>query len=119
MPKILIVEDMPDSAELAAQILRRYDHEALIAENGERGLSLAQEQRPDLIIYDYWLPDIDARTFLSRLRSLPGFDSVPVIVCTATPAVVLKETIGETGFNAVINKPYRLTEFMETIDQYL
>lgn len=119
MPKILIVEDMPDSAELTAEILRRYGHEPLIAETGERGLSLAEQHRPDLIVYDYWLPDIDARTFLNRLRSLQGFESTPVVACTGMPAAMLQETVGEKGFTAVIHKPYRLSAFMEVIEQHL
>lgn len=119
MSKILVVEDMPDSAELAAQILRRYGHETVIAENGERGLSQAQEHKPDLIVYDYWLPDIDARTFLSRLRAFPGLEHTPVIICTATPTVALQEVLGDRGFSGIINKPYRLTEFMQTIEHHL
>lgn len=119
MPKILVVEDMPDSAELAAQILRRYGHEAVIAENGERGLSMAQEHKPDLIVYDYWLPDIDARNFLTRLRGIPGLEQTPVVICTATPTVALQEVLGGGGFNGIINKPYRLTEFMQMIDLHL
>jgi CheY-like chemotaxis protein len=119
MPKILVVEDMPDSAELAAQILRRYEHEVVIAENGERGLALAKEHQPNLIVYDYWLPDIDARTFLTRLRGTPGFETTPVIICTATPTVALQEVLGDRGFTGVINKPYRLTEFMQAIEEHL
>jgi CheY-like chemotaxis protein len=110
---------MPDSAELAAQILRRYEHEVVIAENGERALALAQDHKPDLIVYDYWLPDIEARAFLTRLRSIPGFEVTPVIICTATPTMALREVLGESGFSGIINKPYRLTEFMQTIEEHL
>lgn len=118
MPKILIIEDMPDSAELAAEILRRYGHETLIAQTGEQGLSLAQQHRPDLIVYDYWLPDIDARTFIDRLRRVQGFQSIPIIACTATPTAVLQDG-GDHGFNAIIRKPYRLSNFMEVIEGHL
>jgi CheY-like chemotaxis protein len=119
MPKILVVEDMPDSAELAAQILRKYGHEVLLAETGEAALRLAQEQLPQLIVYDYWLPDIDARTFLTRLRSVDGLDKIPVIVCTATPTAAIQEFIGERGFDGHINKPYRLSNFMQVIEEKL
>jgi CheY-like chemotaxis protein len=119
MPKILVVEDMPDSAELAAQILRKYGHEVLLAESGELGLRLAQEQRPELIVYDYWLPDIDARTFLTRLRATEGLEKILVIVCTATPTAAIQEFIGERGFDGHINKPYRLSSFMQTIEEKL
>lgn len=119
MPKILIVEDMPDSAELAAQILRKYGHEPLIADTGENGLKLAEEHNPDLIVYDYWLPDIDARNFLARLRSTQGLENIPVVVCTATPTAAMQDLLGEKGFDAIIRKPYRLSNFLEVIESQL
>ncbi len=119
MPKILVVEDMPDSAELAAQILRRYGHEVLVAPTGEEGLRLAQKHKPDLIVYDYWLPDIDARNFLARLRVIPGLDSTPVLACTATPPSTMKPGLGGDGFSGLLNKPYRVSSFMQAVDDQL
>lgn len=119
MPKILVIEDMPDSAELAAQILRRYGHDVLIAPTGEEGLSLAIEHRPDLIVYDYWLPDIDAHSFLTRLRAVAGLEHTPVLACTATPAAALQPSLGENGFSGLLHKPYRVSSFMEAVDAQL
>jgi CheY-like chemotaxis protein len=119
MPKILVVEDMPDSAELAAQILRRYGHEVVIAGSGELGLQMAIENKPDLIVYDYWLPDIDARNFLARLRSHEDLKNVPILACTATPVAAMQPGLGEKGFNGLINKPYRVSSFMEAIEAHL
>ena len=119
MPNILVIEDMPDSAELAAQILRRYGHEVRIAPNGESGLQMAVTQKPDLIVYDYWLPDIDARSFLNRLRKNDGYENIPVLVCTAAPVTVMQPGLGERGFAGMIHKPYRVSSFMEIIDAHL
>ncbi len=119
MPKILVIEDMPDSAELAAQILRRYGHEVQIAGSGELGLQMALENKPDLIVYDYWLPDIDARDFLARLRSNAGYESVPILACTATPMAAMQPGLGENGFTGMINKPYRVSGFMEAVEAQL
>jgi two-component system, cell cycle response regulator DivK len=119
LPNILVIEDMPDSAELAAQILRRYGHDVRIAGSGELGLKMALAQKPDLIVYDYWLPDLDARTFLARLRGSAGFEKVPVLACTATPAAAMQPGIGAQGFNGMIHKPYRVTNFMEAVDAQL
>ncbi|MCW5874106.1 MAG: response regulator [Anaerolineales bacterium] len=119
MSKILVVEDMPDSAELAAQILRRYGHEVVIAATGEDGLILANKYRPDLIVYDYWLPDIDARSFLTRLRAMAGLEHTPVLACTATPASAIQPGLGADGFSGLLHKPYRLSSFMEAVDAQL
>lgn len=119
MPKILVVEDMPDSADMAAQILRNYGHQVWIAENGERGLDLAAFYRPDLIIYDYWLPDLDARTFLLRLRQEETLKATKIVVCTATPQTVLTQALGEVAIDGFISKPYRLSSFMQVVEQAL
>lgn len=119
MPKILVIEDMPDSAELAAQILRRYGHDVYIAPTGEEGLKLAIEHKPDLIVYDYWLPDINAQTFLTRLRAVAGLEGTPVLACTATPAAALQPSLGKNGFSGLLHKPYRVSSFMEAVDAQL
>ena len=119
MTKILVIEDMPDSAQMAATILRNYGYEVDIAENGESGLRRAAETKPDLIVYDYWLPDIDARSFLTRLRGTAGMAQVKVVVCTATPAVAVQTFVGERGFDGMIRKPYRLSSFLQTIESQL
>lgn len=119
VPKILVIEDMPDSAELAAQILRRYGHEVAIAGSGQLGLEMAMQNKPDLIVFDYWLPDMDARTFLARLRSDAELEKVPILACTATPVAAMQPGLGENGFNGLIHKPYRVSNFMETIEGFL
>jgi CheY-like chemotaxis protein len=119
MTKILVIEDMPDSAQMTAAILRNYGYEVEVAENGERGLALAAETKPDLILYDYWLPDIDARTFLKRLRGTEGAEHIKVVVCTASPADTVLWSVGERGFDGIIHKPYRLTSFLQTIESQL
>jgi len=119
MTKILVIDDMPESAELAAVILRNYGYEVVVAETGERGLQLASETKPDLIVYDYWLADIDARTFLKRLRSTEGLEDTKVVVCTATPTEAVQKVVGEHGFDGMIRKPYRVTGLLTTIESQL
>ncbi len=119
MPKILVIEDMPDSAEMTAQILRRYDHEVWVAPNGEQGLSMAAGHMPDLIICDYWLPDLDARSFLSRLRKMKSLKDTKVIICTATPKEAMDQALDSLEIDAYILKPFRLSAFMETIEKHL
>ena len=119
LPNILVIEDIPESAELAAQILRRHGHTVRIAGTGKLGLEMALTEKPDLIVYDYWLPDLDARTFLTRLRSNAGFEKVPVLACTASPTAAMDPVVGQQGFSGMIHKPYRVTNFMETIDAQL
>lgn len=119
MPRILVIEDMPDSAEMVQQILSKYGHEVLLAENGELGLTLAQEHKPDLIIFDFLLPDLDAATFLSRLRHNEDMVQTPIIACSATDPHLIQQSVGPTAFNDFIQKPFRVSSFMEIVEQHL
>jgi CheY-like chemotaxis protein len=119
MPKILVIEDMPESAEMTAQILRRYGHEVWIAASAFSGLGLAAEHCPDLIVCDYWLPDQDARSFLRQLRAQQKLKDIKVLVCTAAPEDVVTQTQGELRFDGFIPKPYRLSSFMQAIEGQL
>lgn len=119
MPKILVIEDMPESAEMTAQLLRGYGHEVWIAANCFSGLGLAAEHMPDLIVCDYWLPDQDARALLKQLRSLKKLKDIKVVVCTAAPQEVVTQTQGEFRFDGFIPKPYRLSNFMQAIEGQL
>ena len=122
MAQILIIEDIPESAEMAANILRRYGHEAVVASNGLDGLGLAQQLRPDLILYDFMLPDIDAREFLERLRADRQLARIPIVACSASPCSLIEKSVGpsgKTGFSDCIHKPYRLSEFMRVVENFL
>jgi CheY-like chemotaxis protein len=119
MAHILIVEDVPESAEMAAQILRHYGHDPFIAETGLRGLALAKEHLPDLIIYDFMLPDIDARAFLDRIRAEDDLAKTPIVACSASPCSLIEKSVGVSGFAGCIHKPYRLSTFMRVVEEHL
>ncbi|MEX2143249.1 MAG: response regulator [Anaerolineales bacterium] len=119
MPKILVIEDMPESADMAAQILRSYGHEVWIADNAHAGLELAAELFPDLIVCDYWLPDQDARAVLRRLRETETLRNIKVVVCTAAPELIMRQTVEDLEFDGYIAKPYRLSNFMQAVEAQL
>ncbi|MCW5877646.1 MAG: response regulator [Anaerolineales bacterium] len=113
------MEDMPDSAQIAAQILRNYAHEVYLAQSAQEGLELAAQFLPELILYDYWLPDMDARTFLSRLEAQNPAGGIRVVACTAAPRAVIEQGVQGQHFHAYIFKPYRLSAFMQVVEEQL
>lgn len=83
--KILIVDDSPEDCELYRRYLRRdpdYSYTILEASLGWQGLELWQQQRPDLVLLDYRLPDLDGLEFLAQLPSPTPQPCLPVIVLT-------------------------------------
>ncbi len=80
---ILIVEDSPDIAEPLADAFRFEGFEVLLAENAVLALQVASERRPDLIIMDIQLPDMDGLGVARTLKSDPALKHIPIIAMTA------------------------------------
>ena len=116
MPKILVIEDMPESASMMAEILGQYGHEVRIASTGAQGLQLAQDFVPDLIICDYMLPDVDSRAYLATLAKEKHSK---IVVCTATPQPLMQQTPDAFGADGFVQKPYRLSELMAVVEAQL
>jgi CheY-like chemotaxis protein len=119
MAKVIIIEDVVDSANLAKKILTKNGHEALIAANGEEALQFVTNKDIDLILLDLGLPDVDGQTLLGMLRRDYGMEKVPIVVCTAWPPETAKKMASAYGFDGFISKPYRVTEFMDVINQFI
>ena len=80
--KILIVEDEAMLADALEIKFKQLGVTVLKAENGQIGLDLAQQQRPDVILLDLMMPIMDGKTMLRKLREIPEFKTVPVFVLT-------------------------------------
>jgi CheY-like chemotaxis protein len=119
MAKILIIEDVPDSANLARKILTKFEHEVLVAENGEEALSLAGIGDLDLILLDLGLPDVDGQTLLGMLRRDYDMENTPIIVCTAWPEDTALRMAEAYGFDGYISKPYTVNKLMDVVNHYL
>lgn len=119
MSKILVVEDILDSALLAKKILSKYGHEVILASNGEETLEFASQGGLDLVLMDLGLPDVDGQTLLGILRRDHGMEDIPMIVCTAWPPDAAKSMAKAYGFDDYISKPYVVLKFMEVINRNL
>ena len=84
MSTILIVEDNEKNMKLVRDILQHKGHQTLEATTGEEGIRLAREHKPDLVLMDIQLPDIDGITALRRIRKDAALDSIPVLAVSAS-----------------------------------
>ena len=82
MTKILIVDDAPAGREALAKWLQREGFETATARNGAEGLVRLKESKPDLILLDHMMPEVDGLTFLAGIRRFPKWKSMPVIMMT-------------------------------------
>lgn len=119
MSIILIVEDNEKNMKLVRDILRHGGHETLEASTGGEGVRLAVEKRPDLVLMDIQLPDIDGIEALRRIREVRGLDAMPVIAVSASVMPDDQYKIVTSGFDAFVTKPINLRQFIETVKRFL
>lgn len=80
---VLIVDDDQDGAELIGRIVTREGYRVATAQNGEEGLRLARELRPDLILLDVLMPSVDGWSVLARLKDDRELETIPVVMISA------------------------------------
>ena len=81
--KILIIDDDIDTLKLVGLMLERQGYQIAVASNGTIGLSKASSERPDLILLDVMMPDMDGYQVTERLRSDPSLSHIPIVMFTA------------------------------------
>jgi CheY-like chemotaxis protein len=117
---VLYIEDNPSNVELLASVLAlRPGLQLVTAANGADGLVLARSRRPDLIVVDVALPDIDGFEVCRRLRADAAFARAPIVALSANamPADIAKGRAA--GFNAYLTKPLDVPAFLAELDRWL
>jgi two-component system cell cycle response regulator DivK len=119
MKTILIVEDNEKNMKLASDILRAKGYAVLEAVNGLDGVKLALQHKPDLVLMDIQLPDINGIEAFERIRANAATAQVPVIAFTASVTTGDRSRIGDAGFDGFLGKPINLREFLDTVRRLL
>lgn len=119
MKTILIVEDNKSSMELFNSILTRNGYLTLQARTGREALELAAQNRPDLILMDFLLPEISGLDATRMIKEDGALKDIPVIATTAFPFQEDEETFAEGGFDAYVIKPVSIPELLETVTKFV
>jgi CheY-like chemotaxis protein len=120
MKTILVVEDLPDNAELTRRMLVSGGYEVIHAPDAETGLEMAVSEVPDLILLDLGLPDYDGQTLAGWLRANPVTAEVPIVAFTAWPEEAARLMAESYGCNGYITKPVlKVTDFLNRIASFL
>lgn len=115
MTKVLLVEDDISIATIYKIKLDHVGLECRHAENGLVALHLLKNFTPDIILLDLKMPVMDGETFLQRLRKLPAFASVPVIVLTNLNKTEAPKTLWHLGISAYVVKAHTTPTEIVTI----
>ncbi|MDQ6965805.1 MAG: response regulator [Mariprofundaceae bacterium] len=111
----LIIEDHPDNMELISFILEKHGYRTLKAVRGEEGVAMAIEQRPDFIILDIQLPDINGLEVARRIRASPVDGTIPIIAMTSYAMLGDREELLAAGCDGYIEKPIDVRLVMQQI----
>lgn len=102
---VVIVDDEPDSLEVAKRALRFHGAEVHMAGGGKQGLEVATETRPNVVLTDLSMPEFDGWQLLFHLREAEETSNIPVIALTAHAMKGDEERAMKAGFNGYITKP--------------
>ncbi len=111
-PRILVVDDEPDILNLLDYNLRKAGFKVLSAKDGPEAIDTARLQRPDLILLDIMLPDMEGTEVLKRLKTFDSTRHIPVIMLTAKGEEVDKIIGFELGAEDYITKPFSPRELI-------
>ena len=116
---VLVVEDNDLNMKLVQSLLKIGKYKGIGADNAERGLDLAREYLPDLILMDISLPGMDGLTAIRLLRNDPQIRSIPVLALTAHAMEGDESRAKVAGFDGYITKPIDIKAFQRTLDTLL
>lgn len=116
---ILIIEDNEDNLIIAREILSRAGYRVLVARDGDAGLGLACNHRPDLILMDMYLPGKDGYETTRLLKSEMITQDITVVAFTALAMAADRQRAKAAGCAGVIIKPIDVDTFAQTVASYL
>lgn len=115
MTKILVIEDEAPTRDKIVTVLKYENYEVIDAPNGREGVISARENRPDLIICDVLMPDMNGYGALAALRDDPDTSVIPVIFLTAAASRADMRKGMEMGADDYITKPYTVEELLAAV----
>jgi len=117
--KILFVDDNPDVVVFAVDQLEYFGYEVQIARNGAQALRRVEEDRPDLIVLDIMMPEVDGYEVCRRLKSSADTRSIPILMLSAKGQTQDKVMGLDVGADDYLPKPYDQDEFKARIEALL
>ena len=117
--RILIIEDNATNLELVEYLLTRNGYQTLSAVNGEEGLRIACEQRPDLILCDLQMPVMNGYEVVRELKNDENLKQIPIVAVTASSMPGDAQKALDAGFNGYVSKPLEPEIFVQQIEGFL
>ena len=114
--RILVVEDNIDNYELVRFVLERAGYDVFLAVNGRDGVAAARLQKPDLILMDLTMPEMDGWTATEKLKTDNTTKSIPLYAFTAHTLPSDRKRALDAGCDGYISKPIHMAGFLQVIE---
>lgn len=119
MARILYIEDNQSNRLLVLRVLQAEGHTMLEADSGREGIALARRERPDLVLVDINMPDMDGYEVASRLRQMPELRDMPIVAVTAKVLRGDRERSIAAGCDGYIQKPLDVDLLPSQVEAFL
>ncbi|MCC6147395.1 MAG: response regulator [Anaerolineaceae bacterium] len=116
---ILIIEDNLDNLELVRFLLEKASFVVSEALDGRHGLELARRDKPDLILLDLTIPEIDGWTLAQKLKADPLTETIPIVALTAHTLPSDRKRALDAGCNGYLSKPLDISTFIPQISAFI
>ncbi len=115
--RVLVVDDDDSYCTIIRELLVRNGYDVRVAYSVEEALSLLHEERPDLILTDLMMPEVDGITFIQQLRAMPPHSGIPMIVVSALVLARERAAAAQAGADAFVAKPFSIQQLQATIQE--
>ena len=115
--RVLVVDDDDSYCTIIRELLVRNGYDVRVACSVEEALSLLQEERPDLILTDLMMPEVDGITFIRQLCAMPPHSGIPTIVVSALVLARERAAAAQAGADAFVAKPFSIQQLQATIQE--
>ncbi len=114
MKKVLVVDDEKMNLRLVERMLK-CDYDVATASSGKEALDRIEEEKPDLILLDILMPQMDGFETLEAIRGLAGWQDVPILFLTADTGEDVRAKAREAGVSGIVEKPFKKDVFLEEV----
>lgn len=117
--RILVVEDQEDNRAILRDLLGSVDYTMIEAVNGAEAVTLAEREKPDLILMDIQLPVMDGYEATRRIKAIPALAATPIIAVTSYALSGDEDKARDAGCDAYVTKPYSPRALLKKMREYL
>lgn len=117
--KILIVDDEPYMLRIIELSLRKGGHQLILGRNGREAVALARQEKPQAIVMDVLMPEMDGLQALRAVRQDPATSAIPVIMLTARGQILTRQEAEASGASLFLTKPFSPTQLLNEVERLI